>query len=317
MKLRAVAAVFLSTGILGAADPQLLGLVMPEAKVIAGINVIQAKTSPFGDFLMSQIQADHEDFQRFITATGFDPRRDLVEILSASVGEPGQRSGLVAAIGTFDASRILAMARSTGQTVETYKGVEIASGKHGHQSLAFWNSSIALAGDTETVRGAIDRRTANTPVSLDSALMDKITQLSIAQDAWVVSLVPLSAIGKRMPDPNVQGALQGDLLKSIQQTSGGIKFGPTIQISGEAVAKTDKDATSLADVVKFLASMAQLNAPQNSGVPLTSLLQSLNVITQANTLKLSISIPEEDLERLIRTSEHRASSRRPYGTRRR
>ena len=31
-----------------AADPQLLNLVMPDAKVLAGVNVDQAKTSPFG-----------------------------------------------------------------------------------------------------------------------------------------------------------------------------------------------------------------------------------------------------------------------------
>ena len=59
-----------------------------------------------------------------------------------------------------------------------------------------------------------------------------------------------------MPDKNIKGAMQGDLIQAIQQSSGGIKFGNMIEISGELTARTDKDAASLADVVKFFMNMA-------------------------------------------------------------
>jgi len=39
--------------VLSAADPQLLNLVMPDVKVMADINVEQAKTSPFGQFVLA------------------------------------------------------------------------------------------------------------------------------------------------------------------------------------------------------------------------------------------------------------------------
>ena len=38
-----------------AADSQMLSLVMPDAKVISGVNVDSAKSSTFGIYLMAQI----------------------------------------------------------------------------------------------------------------------------------------------------------------------------------------------------------------------------------------------------------------------
>ena len=59
MKVRIVALIALftvSAALSAAADPQLLNLVMPDAQVMAGVNVEQAKTTPFGQYVLSQIQ---------------------------------------------------------------------------------------------------------------------------------------------------------------------------------------------------------------------------------------------------------------------
>ena len=50
-------------GLLPAADPQLLNLVMPDAKMLADVNVDQAKASPFGQFVLAQIQAQSQQQQ--------------------------------------------------------------------------------------------------------------------------------------------------------------------------------------------------------------------------------------------------------------
>src|SRR5215831_2143011 len=90
------------TGVLSAADPQLLNLVMPDAKVIAGVNVEQAKGTQFGQFVLNQIQTQDSDLQKLATLTGFDPRRDVRELLVASNGVP--KTGLALAKGQFDVS---------------------------------------------------------------------------------------------------------------------------------------------------------------------------------------------------------------------
>src|SRR5580700_2234989 len=71
-----------------AADPQLLNLVMPDAKVLAGVNVDQAKTSQLGQYVLSQMQSSDQDMQKLIALTGFDPTRDVHELLAASNGTP-------------------------------------------------------------------------------------------------------------------------------------------------------------------------------------------------------------------------------------
>ena len=59
---------------------------MPDAKVLAGVNVAQAKSSPFGQYVLSQISANDPGLQQLASVTGFDPRQDLCEVLVASNG---------------------------------------------------------------------------------------------------------------------------------------------------------------------------------------------------------------------------------------
>ena len=91
--LNAATLAAICAGLLPAADPGLLNLVMPDAKVLAGVNVDQAKTTPFGVYVLGQIQAQAaQHLQQISTLTGFDPTRDLHEILIASSGVPGGKS---------------------------------------------------------------------------------------------------------------------------------------------------------------------------------------------------------------------------------
>jgi hypothetical protein len=303
MKLQAVypaIALTLFSGLLPAADQQLVNLLMPDAKVVAGVNVDQAKTSPFGQFMLSRIQAGENGLGKLTGATGFDPRRDLREILMGTVGQPGHQ-GLVLARGTFDATRILDAARAAGQTVENYKGVDILTGKEESttHALAFLDGSIAIAGDLDNVHGAIDRRSGNN--SLDPALAAKIGLLSASLDAWSVSTVPMAALANQKIPTNLNGLLSSDVLKAVTQTSGGIKFGAIIQLSAEAVARSSQDAIALADVVRFLGNMVQSNAPTASAAAVTSLIQSLDVKTDGSTVKLALAIPEDQLEKLMQS----------------
>jgi hypothetical protein len=233
MKLRIVrpaVAFFLLAGLAPAADQQLMGLLMPDAKVVGGINVEQAKNSPFGQFMLARMQSEGQGIEKLTALTGFDPRRDLREVLMATVGQAGQK-GLVVARGNFDGAKILDAARASGQTTENYKGVDILTGKDESltHAMAFLDGSIAIAGDSESVKAAIDRR--NNASSLDPALAAKVGQLSGLHDVWSVSMVPFAALaGQKFPDTKLNGMLNSDVLKSVQQTSGGIKFGAIIQM---------------------------------------------------------------------------------------
>ncbi len=294
------AALTVFTGTLPAADQQMMKLLMPDAKIVAGINVEQAKTSQFGQYVLQHMGSD-QDLQNFINLSGFDPRVDLQEILvGTSIGGEAN-SGLILARGKFDSARIAAMAIKTGgQQITTYKGVQILGGPGAKrkEAIAVIYNSVVIAGDLAGVQAAIDR--VNAGSSIDAGLAARINELSTSQDAWSVSIAPVSALSKMpMPDPTIQGALQGDLLKTVQQTSGGIKFGPEIKITGEATATSDKDATALGDVVKFLAGMIQLNA---KGEAVTTLVQKLVVSTEGSKVKVSLSMAEDQLEAFLKSA---------------
>lgn len=303
MTLRAVRPLFAIVtfaGLLPAADPLLMNLLMPDAKVVAGLNVEQARNSPFGQFLLSKVPSGDAGLVKLTATTGFDPRRDLREVLMATMGQPGQQ-GLVLARGAFDSERILAAATAAGHTVEAYNGVSILTGKEGDMThaAAFLGDTIAIAGDLDSVKGAIDRR-ANNFSPIDPSLAAQVQQLSGSLDAWSVTTVPLAALShEKVPDVNLNGMLNSDVLKSIQQASGGVKFGAIVQFSGEAVANSSQNATALADVIHFLGNMVTANAPAASAAAITSLVQSLNVQADGTTVKLALAIPEQQLENLV------------------
>ena len=306
--VRPLFAVLAFAGLSSAADPQLMNLLMPDAKVIAGVNVEQARNSPFGQFLLSHVQNGDTVFAKLTATTGFDPRRDLSEVLMATLGQPGQQ-GLVLARGTFNSEQVLNAATAAGHTVEAYNGVSILTGKDEKltHALAFLGGSVAIAGDLDSVKAAIDRR-ASSASQIEPSLAAIVQQLSGSQDAWSVSMVPIAALAnEKVPNTNLNGMLNSDVLKAIQQTSGGIKFGAIIQISAEAVANSSQNATALADVIHFLGNMVQANAPAGSAAAITSLVQSLSVQTDGNTVKLALAIPEQQLESLVNSAPHDAN----------
>jgi hypothetical protein len=104
-------------------------------------------------------------------------------------------------------------------------------------------------------------------------------------------MMPVSEWASKVPDQNVSGVMQGDALRSIEQSSGGIRFGNVIEISGEAVTRSEKDATALADVIRFLTGLVQLNQKDARITGPAKLLQSLDLRTEGNVMKLSLFVP--------------------------
>src|ERR1039458_3889433 len=138
---------------LSAADSRLLNLVMPDATVLAGVNVDQAKTTPFGQFVLTTLlQQQDQKLQQLATLTGFDPRRDVHELLLASGGAPANKTGLALARGVFDPAKIAAAAQAAGAGAETYGGVSIIEDPEHQNGFAFLDSTVVVAGDRKSTR---------------------------------------------------------------------------------------------------------------------------------------------------------------------
>jgi len=299
-----------------AADPALMAMVMPDAKVIAGAQVRQVANSPFGSWVLTHLQLDDPEFQKFMAATGFDPRRDLTELMIAANGSQNDPARwLVLGRGTFDSSRIRGAAVTMGGTVTTHKGVAMVSipGKDksaAATAVAFPDASTAVMGPPDMVEAALDRRQSHAPVA--GGLAGKVRQLSSVNDFWFSTLVPLSEFAGSMPDSNIAGALKGNMLAAVQQASGGIKFGAEIVLSADIVTRTPQDASSLVDVVKFLAGLIQTNRKKDTTAEkVSTVLDSLKCSSQGNVMTMSLAIPEPMIEQMLQSMSGKGKAKKP------
>jgi hypothetical protein len=288
------------------ADTQLLNLVMPDAQVLAGINVTNSEISPLGTFLLAQISANDKTLQELITQTGFDPRKDLTEVLAASNGSQTAPASLALSRGNFDVAKISGLVKAS--QVSTYKGATLIAFEK--DAAAFIGNSIAIAGSLDSVKAALDRSSGVNSIS--PALATQVQTLSTTQDAWSVSLASLGALMPGASGNATAAAGSGaagmasqalQFVKNIQSCSAGLKFGSTVQFTAQAVADSAQDAGALGDVIKMVTSLAAMGAGSNKdAAAIAQLLQSLNVATDGATVNLSASIPEAQIETLLQTA---------------
>ncbi|HEY1755612.1 MAG TPA: hypothetical protein VGG72_09475 [Bryobacteraceae bacterium] len=299
---------------LAGVDPTLVALVMPDAKMLIGFQVGQAQSTPLGQYLLSQVQLD-PNVNRVMTAAGFDPRKDLREILAAT-GD--SLNGLVLGRGSFQPAKILKAAAGAGATQSTYRGVEMLtfpalSGAAGPNhvrnqpaaSIAFLDSSTFAAGDTEAVKGAIGRRGAAAVVS--GELAEKAREISVANDAWVATLTPPTGLS----NPG-RGAAAGpfqNVLQSALQLSAGIKFAVSqVTLSAEVTARSPQDAQSMADLMKLLAGMLQASRSQDPNASKgASMADAARISSSGSVMYLVIAVPERDLEQFFIPSQFPAA----------
>ncbi len=309
MKAQILTATLLTafSGALSAADPQLLNLVMPDAKVLAGVNVDQAKGTQFGQYILNQIQTHDADMQKLATLTGFDPRRDVRELLVASDGTPGTKTGLAVAKGNFDVAKITALGTLHGVVTELYNGVTILEDpKAQEHGIAFPDSTTVIAGDIASVKGAIDR--LKSPQPLPAAVIVKVNQWSNSQDAWGVTTVPPASLVPAPKSGTAANPMQG-AFQNVQQAAGGVKFGAQVVFSGEAACDTAQNASTLSDVIKLLINIAQMQTGADPTA--AALVKSVTVTAAGNLVKVSASLPEDVFQQMLQSGAKSSVHRVP------
>ncbi len=297
----AVTAIATAAGI----DPGLLALAAPDARTLAGIQVAQAQATPIGQALMGQLQLDAAT-SRALAAVGFDPRRDLREVLltaNASAGANGFSGLTLLGRGSFHPEKIAAAAVAAGATSSSYHGVALIEAKNGQGrgavpsgTLAFLDASTMLAGDTASVKAAIDRRAAHAVFS--GSLADSARQIAAANDAWLVTL---------SPPPSASAALSpqlgpfGNILQAAVQLTAGLKLAADrVTLSADLLMRSPQDAQSMADVLKFAIQMAQANAAQGQRGPVDpALADGAQISASGSNMHLVVALPEKQLEQLF------------------
>jgi hypothetical protein len=274
-----------------AADPSLLNLVMPDARVLVGVNVERTLSSEIGKEIGSQIQNRAPDLQQIIQKTGFDPTHDLQEVLIAATGKGQNGPALLLIRGSFDAAKVSAAAASTGLTPQTYEGVQImntpSQSKGG--AFAFLDGNIVVGGDLDQVKAAIERQKHQTALRAD--LASQVSSLSDRYDIWVISMAPLSEITAGAGNPQMKQA--SDLAKCIQQVSGGVKFSADLELAAELMTHSETEATQLRDALQFFSGFVTANPQNPSGLD----PKALKLTADARTVRISVLVTGAQLKK--------------------
>jgi len=293
---------------LGAADPGLMKLVMPDAQVVMGFDVDRIKGTPFGQFLLSQVKEEGKDFREFLSMTGFDPRRDLREVVIAARQQPHVKAAdeklrhprmdgaIVGVRGIFDQPKLLALLQTKGGRLTSYRGVNLVLNEDQKDTaLAFLDGALLVVGKPAEVQAAIDRYLAGTAAS--QPLAGRAQAASGRYDAWLVTDATPARLAPKIEDPQFEGMMKGAVLQGVEDLMAGVRFGALVEFSGEMTMRSEKDALALADVARFFMNLAQGN--QNVKGPALQMLQSLQLDARGNMFRFSFSAPEADLEKIF------------------
>lgn len=291
MSTRFLTLVFLA-GSLSAADKRILNLIMPDVKVMAGVNVRGAASSPLGKYVLSQMMQRSQQLKQATADFGVDPR-SVREFVVASNSAPRYDAGVAIARGTFHPASVISKAVDHGALTESYKNVTVVTDEKHSLGLAFLGSNLLVTGDFSSVKGVIDRVAA--PWNMPVALSGRIAQLSAADDAWVVStvsassLLPASAAARAGRGVSAQGILQ-----NVEKMSGGVKFGKVAAVNAVAQADSPETAQLLANTVKLMFNLLQAQAKQLA----PESAQSLVVDPQGSQVNLSFHLTDLEFRKL-------------------
>lgn len=306
--LRSLLITLAAAGLSFAADPALIRMLPPGAAFVAGVRADQIRSSRFGQYILDRFKAGEDNLNKFIEVTGFDPRRDLTEVIVASSSATPRRNhgkGILLARGRFDVSRIQSFALASQLSTTNYNGVQIFTAREdAHGWLAIPDSTTAVAGDPDYVKLALDARQAAGP-TLDEKTLNTIADLSNRFDAWMLT-ASLAGIAGDLRAPQLDGAMNGNLARSVDSVNGGVRFAQDVEVMAEAQMRSAKDATAMADMVRFLVGMMQMNAQNDKrAAELARLLEKMDLKANGAVFRMSLTIPEDMLETLLKPASMR------------
>lgn len=281
-----------------AADRSLVGLIGPDADMVAGIQMDNIRGTAIGQTLLQRLPFSDPSMQRFVRDSGFDPRRDIQEVVFGVSSK--QHAQIVALRGSFDMAKIAALVKREGATMTKSQGYDVITSPDNHATVVFIEPTVVLMGPPANVKAALERRQSG--MTVDPATLDRVDRASGGNDVWFVSnnLNSLAAPGGRQA---VAGPFQA--FNALQQMSGGLRLGSVVQISVEAAAKTEKDALALADVLRMLPALAGSQAtPGNKAEAqhlqaFVSVMDKAQVQASGTTVKLVLPIPQNQVEQWL------------------
>jgi hypothetical protein len=263
-------------------DATLAALIPPDATILAGVHMDAVRATPlFQNLVAGRSLTQPDDFAR---QTGFDPRRDVREMLIAADG----KDLLVAARGTFKESAAAALAK------QPYHGVMLYT--RDDRGVAFLDPSTAVAGTLPAVKAALDRYKSGGG-SGPAELLARARQIPAQNQIWSVSNGFDNPLTAAIPETG-NAANAGRILRSLENMTfaADLRAGVNGYLTG--TCSTEPDAKNLGDTVRGLIGLGRLSVPEKQP-ELLRLWDGIKVDQQQRTVTITVMVPQVLLEKLL------------------
>ena len=263
-------------------DSTLAALMPPDATMLTGVRMEAVRSTPlYKKLLASQALQPLDDFAR---ETGFDPLRDVRELLVGSNG----KDLIIAARGTFPERNFEEL------TKQTYKRYTLYT--RGQGGVALIDGSTAVAGTLPAVKVALDRHNSGDRTRPED-LLARARQIPAPNQVWSVANGFDNLLTSRVPETGNLGNA-GRILRSLENTTIAADLSTGINGSLTGVCRTEQDAKNLGDAARGLIGLGRLSVPEKQP-ELLRLWDGIKVDQQLRTVNITVSVPEDLVEKLL------------------
>jgi hypothetical protein len=262
------------------ADTSLGAFIPSDTVALAGIRMDQLRATPLYQKLRARNLLSALDDLK--ARTGFDPTRDVNELLIAMNG----KDAVTIARGHFHPT-------GTAAQKAPYKGYTLYVQGDGAWTLI--DPSTTLAGTTRAVRAAIDQYKIGGRSAAVKALLARARAIPSDYQVWAASDSPEAFA------PPAEAGNTANLGKIFGQLDRftivfDLRRGFNAVATGEC--RTEQDAKTLSDALRGLVSLGKLSAPKGQ-TDLLRVYDAIQVDQQQKSVKLAASIPPELIDKLL------------------
>jgi hypothetical protein len=281
-----VSMIMTAAGAVGAPriDNVLVRMVPSNATSLIGARMdLIRKTDLFRKLVDAQKLPQIDEFSK---GTGFDPRRDVRELLFANT----PAGGVVMARGTFQVRR---------QPLKEAKLV-----RHGEYNIwsangvgyCILDATLAAAGDMVSVEAALDewKSRGNTGAA---ALLARANPVDPQSQFWGVSSGFAGFLANHMPKL-ASGIDFSKIFRGLEDTWFETSFTGNLKGQIHGTTATDQDAMNLRDTAKGLIGFGRLSVPENQPEML-KLWDGFTVEQEGRSVTIRADIPPDQLDRLV------------------
>jgi hypothetical protein len=265
-------------------DNVLLRMTPPGTTVLVGVRVDQISQTDFYKKLMAG--QTFAQLDQFAHDSGFDPRRDVRELLYATTAG----GSVLIARGTFH----LNSAPPTGASKVRHGDYEIW--RRGMGGFCVLDATLAVAGDMPAVEAALDEWKSGSHTAAQP-LLARVSMVNPQSQVWGISTGSAGFLADNLPHSN-SGLDFSRIFHGLEDTWFEADLTMGLKADAHGTTKTEQDAANLRDAVRGMVGLGRLQVPENE----PELLRAWDGITaeqQGRSITVRVDIGKDLADKLI------------------